>query len=93
MKRGSVDRARGHKGVERGNIFHVDFPALPGAIVPYDSRDHPADALDREDRSHGDHAHLSVFRGRRHTRPASRTDGEKKKKKKCLAARRENIPR
>lgn len=82
VKEGSVEGAKGHKGVERRNIFHVDFSALAGAIVPYDSRDHPADALDRKDRSHGGHAHLSVFRGHRYTRPASRTDEKKEKKKK-----------
>lgn len=52
------------KGVE--NIFNVDLLALAGAVVYHMiaeiTRMH-LDALDREDRSHGGHAHLSVFRG------------------------------
>lgn len=79
-ERGSTGRkdTKVLKGVE--NIFNVDLAALAGAMVPYDSRDHPADALDREDRSHGGHAHLSVFRGcERHHVPMKKKKKERKR--------------
>lgn len=67
--------------VLKGEIFSASISRsrVGGGAIPYDSGGQLA-RMYSEDRSHGDHAHLSVFRGCRSTRPASRAGIEEEKK-------------